>query len=334
MQALQEKIASKFHSRTMRHTRRPRRALETPCMFGGVLQQPASGRAHESAHQAAPQAGWKRTTVSRKTVANFLVVTALLALYADSVAIVVRHDVDATEYRVPEPGPGYLVDLPHEGHAVLISDRWLVTVAHTIFYDYTGHKLSIAGDSYEIARVVVHPGYSDLTPRALESDSEALMRQLSARSDIALIELADPVDGAEPIALYRGDDERGLRVEIFGRGSTGTGVRGEVAATKAVRELRRCENIIAETSKHWLAYEFDPPESALPLEGMHGSGDSGGPAVAVVEGRPFLIGLSSWQYYEGDLDDFVGGLYGTLAFQVRISAYSRWIDSHIADRRE
>ncbi len=256
--------------------------------------------------------------------------TALLALHTQSVAIVVRHDVDATEYRVPEPGPAYLVDLPHEGHAVLISDRWLVTVAHTIFYDYTGHELSIGGDSYEVARVIVHPGFSDPAPRALEGDSEALMSQLSARSDIALIELSDPVDGAEPIALYRGDDERGLRVEIFGRGGTGTGVQGEDASTKAAGVLRRCENIIAETPERWIVYAFDPPESALPLEGMHGSGDSGGPAVAVIDGRPFLVGLSSWQYYEGDLEDFVGGLYGTLAFQVRISAYTKWIDSHTA----
>ena len=272
--------------------------------------------------------------MTRRTVVCILVFATLIAAHTDSAAIVIRHDVDESNHLVPVPGPGYLVDLPHEGHAVLVSDRWLVTVAHTIFYDYSGHDLSIGGETYAISRVVVHPDFRDPPVRALEGDSKPLMQLLSDRSDIALIELADRVSGVEPMALYRGNSERGMRVEIFGRGSTGTGVVGEVAATKADRTLRRCENIISQASERWLAYEFDPPVSALLLEGMHGSGDSGGAAVAVVDGQRYLIGLSSWQYYEGDLEDFVGGLYGAVAFQVRVSAFSEWIDSYIMDGEE
>jgi hypothetical protein len=43
------------------------------------------------------------------------------------------------------------------------------------------------------------------------------------------------------------------------------------------------------------------------------------------EGVPFLVGLSSWQLGHGDISTFKGGLYGTTAYQVRLSNYHAWI---------
>ena len=43
-----------------------------------------------------------------------------------------RHDVSAEKYRV-EKMPEYVVDMPGEGHGVLIAEQWVVTVAHSIF---------------------------------------------------------------------------------------------------------------------------------------------------------------------------------------------------------
>ena len=269
----------------------------------------------------------------RGFLANVLCAAVLILMHADGRAIVIRHDVDASDHLVAARPPAYLVDLPHEGHAVLVAERWLLTVAHTIFYDYTGVALSIGGESYTISRVIVHPDYQTLPEHLLKGDSKPLMQFLSARADIALIELTQPVSGATPIALYRGADEVGMRVDVYGRGSTGDGVVGEVAASKADRVLRRCENRITEVFDRWLSYRFDEPKFALPLEGMHGSGDSGGPSVVTVDGQRFLVGLSSWQYYDGDLGDFVGGRYGTAAFQVRVSAFADWIHGHVSGRR-
>lgn len=270
----------------------------------------------------------------RSIIVRGLCFAVLALLCADSRAIVIRHDVNPASYREPGLGPGYLVDLPHEGHAVLISERWLVTVAHTIFYDYTGVELSIGGGIYTIARVVVHPDYRELPKHVLAGDSEPLMQFLLDRSDIALIKLTHPVTDVEPIAIYRSDDERGMPVTIYGRGGTGNGMDGEDTATKAAKTLRRCENLITQTSDRWLSYTFAPPEMALPLEGMHGSGDSGGPAVARINGRETLVGLSCWQYFEGDLANFVGGKYGVQAYQVRVAAFANWIDNTIADGRD
>ena len=268
--------------------------------------------------------------MNRRLLAYLFLAVTLTAIHVNCGAIVIRHDVDESRHLEPEPGPAYLIDLPHEGHAVLISRRWLVTVAHTIFYDYSGLELSIGGDTFTISRVVIHPDYQDVPAGMLEGDSKPLMRFLADRSDIALIELTEPVSGAAPIAIYRGGSELGMRVQVYGRGSTGTGKTGEIAATKPDRTLRHCENIVSRASERWLAYEFDEPDTALPLEGIHGSGDSGGASIAVVDGQHYLVGLSSWQYYEGDLEHFRGGLYGVVGFQTRISKYAKWIDSYIS----
>lgn len=45
----------------------------------------------------------------------------------------------------------------------------------------------------------------------------------------------------------------------------------------------------------------------------------------VQDGEPLLVGLSSWQLAYGDITTFKGGLYGTTAYQVRISSYADWI---------
>ena len=84
-------------------------------------------------------------------------------------------------------------------------------------------------------------------------------------------------------------------------------------------------DIVENVEGNWLAFKFEEPSNALPLEGMHGSGDSGGASVIFQEGVPYLVGLSSWQLGYGDISTFKGGLYGTTAYQVRVSNYRDWI---------
>lgn len=89
--------------------------------------------------------------------------------------------------------------------------------------------------------------------------------------------------------------------------------------------MHKFQNVIESAEGNWLAFTFNPPAEALSLEGMHGSGDSGGASVIFQEGSPFLVGLSSWQLGHGDISTFKGGLYGTTAYQVRVSNYQDWI---------
>ena len=239
-------------------------------------------------------------------------------------AVVKRHDVPPKNY-VIEKMPEYLIDMPHEGHGVLINSQWIVTVAHTIFYDYVGKELTVDSKSYEIESVHIHPGYTEPNKNLLKGDLAPLMSFFKSRSDIALIKLTSTVSGIEPINIYKGKSEKGKTVSVYGKGATGNGLYGEDLNTKSLRAINHFQNIIESAEGNWLTFKFDEPENALPLEGMHGSGDSGGASVIFQKGVPYLVGLSSWQMGYGDITTFKGGLYGTTAYQVRVSNYQNWI---------
>lgn len=242
--------------------------------------------------------------------------------------IVIRHDIPPANYELKE-APRFLIDMPHEGHGVLIAENWILTVAHVIFYDYEGQQLEIAGNTYSIESVFKHPNYSVPPDEYLSGNSQNLMMFLASRSDIALIKLSEPVSRMEPISIYKEDDVIGRTISIYGKGATGNGLLGEDQESKFDRILRRCHNVVESVEGHWITYIFDSSDSTLPLEGMHGSGDSGGPSVIHIDSQPYLLGLSSWQYLEGELEHLKSGVYGTRAYQIRAASFSEWIDEVI-----
>ncbi|WP_199609873.1 S1 family peptidase [Flocculibacter collagenilyticus] len=241
-------------------------------------------------------------------------------------AVVIRHDIPSKNYKL-DKAPEYLIDMPHEGHGVLISPQWILTVAHTIFYDYSGKNLKVGSKNFEIEKVYIHRGYVKADKALFEGDATPLMNFLKSRSDIALIKLSRPVTDLKPIDIYPNANEKGKEITVFGRGAKGDGITGENIETKSLRELNHFKNIVETTDEKWLSFKFDKAPNALPLEGMHGSGDSGGASIIFENGTPYLVGLSSWQLWEGDLASFKGGLYGTTAYQVRVSKYRDWIMS-------
>ncbi len=245
-----------------------------------------------------------------------------------SFAVIKRHDIPANDYEVAKP-PEYLVDMPHEGHGVLIAPQWIVTVAHTIFYDYTGKAIKVGNKDYEIAKVVIHSGYTKPDESLFKGDSKPLMDFFKKRDDIALIKLSSNVDDITPIKLYEGNNEQGKTITVHGRGATGNGLIGEVAETKKIRTMNLFQNVIEVADGNWLSFRFNRPSNAVDLEGMHGSGDSGGSSVIIENNSSYLVGLSSWQSWNGDLSLFRGGLYETNAYQVRISSYFKWINTVI-----
>jgi len=248
----------------------------------------------------------------------------LIFFSIDSNAVVKRHDIPPENY-VVENAPEYLIDMPHEGQGVLINSQWIVTVAHTIFYDYVGKELMVGSKAYEIESVHKHPDYTEPNKNLLKGDLAPLMNFFKSRSDIALIKLTSTVSGVEPIKIYQGKSEKGKTITVYGKGTTGNGLTGEDLDTKSLRVMNQFQNVVETAKGNWLAFKFDEPANALPLEGMHGSGDSGGASIVFQVGVPFLVGLSSWQLGHGDISTFKGGLYGTTAYQVRLSNYHAWI---------
>lgn len=260
---------------------------------------------------------------------KFFLAFLLSAVSLEAAAIVVRHDVDEKKYLLPEQ-PRFLVDMHHEGHGVLIHPKWILTAGHVIFHDYRGMDITVAGQRRKIVKVVVHPDYRLPDPQLFKGDSGPLMEFWQGRSDIALVELDAAVDDVTPLALYSGPDEKGLKITIIGRGATGDGNVGERLETRKDKLLRQCTNVVEETIGNWATYRFDSGAAAEPLEGMSGAGDSGGPSITYRDGKPVLVGLTSWQYWRGNVPDFtVGSKYGTRAFMVRVSSYRDWIEATI-----
>ena len=270
-------------------------------------------------------AHWKE---SRKTR---LLLLALLAVSTTASAVVIRHDLDDAQYRVPASELPALVDMPGEGHGVLIAPQWVVTAAHAVTWQTEIKDVVINGVPRDVERLVIHPAYvkppQALIDQVMATGDATLLRVLLASSDdIALLKLKQPVTDVTPVALYKGDDEMGQVVKIVGKGATGNGERGYDAHASHRTELRRAFNKITSADGRWFCYVFDAAPSALPLEGMTGNGDSGGAVLIQVKDQWVLAGLPSWATAQGDVRTLRLGLYGQTGCNVRISHYVDWIE--------
>lgn len=270
-------------------------------------------------------------------MSRLLLSLLLLALSATTNAVVIRDDVDDAKYRIAASGMPALVDLPGEGHGVLIAPQWVITAAHTIPAHAGLEQVVINGLPRDVERVVVHHGYRTL-PQVLINQAMAsgeamlIVVALATADDIALLHLTHPVTDVAPAVLYAGDDESGQIIKIAGKGATGTGATGHDPKGPNRTQLRQAFNTITSAHDRWFCYVFDPPASALPLEGMLGNGDSGGPVLIQTGDQWTLAGLASWKVVQGDVRTARPGLYGQTACNVRLSHYRDWIESVISGK--
>jgi len=251
-------------------------------------------------------------------------------------AVVIRHDKPDERYQADEGMFPQLADMPGVGHGALIAPQWVVTAAHTIQGEIK--EIMIAGQARKVERVIIHPGYRGLpeimVERALAAnDATEAMEFLAANHDIALIRLSDPVSDVEPVGIYTGQGEMGRTVQLLGKGATGTGLTGVLPDSPQRGTLRRAFNRISKVDDRWIAYTFDKGRRAHRLEGMSGSGDSGGPVLIKVKGRWMLAGLTSWQGGNPDLR-LPASVYGQQTYSVRLSFYVDWIEEILSDSAE
>ena len=162
-----------------------------------------------------------------------------------------------------------------------------------------------------MADVFIHPDWTDMGPH-----------------DVAVVRLGEVVDDIVPLPLYEGSDEQG-REAGDGR-PRGHGHR-RLPRTRTEDGLRRgATNVIEEADARYLRFHFDAPPGGTDLEGIPGSGDSGGPAIVTVDGMDYVAGVSSL----GEPGANGPGTYGANDYFVRVSTHLAWIRSAVAGDEE
>ncbi len=233
-----------------------------------------------------------------------------LLLCASVKAIVTRHDVHPSLYLASgsdfPPLATFYVD---RAHGTLIRERWLLTAAHATFCLKKDYPISIGSNIYKVKKTYVHRDYKP-----------------GKSHDIALIELTQNVEGISPASLYTAEDELSKKTWFIGIGGTGSGLLGQTVSNRQNNGvLRKAENTIIQANGPLLKFRFNSGDLALPLEGVSGSGDSGGPAYIQSAKGYKILGISS--RIEGT--DFVIGEYGVTEVYTRVSFFGDWINKII-----
>ena len=84
-----------------------------------------------------------------------LLLLALFLTSSTASAVVIRDDVDDSKYRIPASEFPALVDMPGEGHGVLIAPQWVVTVAHAVTWQSEIKQIVINGIPRDVEGLLV-----------------------------------------------------------------------------------------------------------------------------------------------------------------------------------
>ncbi|KTF15185.1 trypsin-like serine protease [Pseudoalteromonas sp. H105] len=230
--------------------------------------------------------------------------TTLLIMSFYSNAIVIKHDKNDFNYKTNiNEFPPLATFYVGGAHGSLIAPKWILTAAHASFCIEKGSKVEINGKLETIENLFIHKLYKP-----------------GSSHDIALVELAQAVQAVKPAIIETKNNELNKQVWFIGIGGTGNGLIGETVdnfANKGV--LRKAQNQVTYAQGPLLKFKFDNGSEALPLEGVSGGGDSGGPAYIKTKSGIKVLGISS-RFEKGGI-----GKYGIDEVYTRVSYFNDWI---------
>ncbi|MDO6641028.1 trypsin-like serine protease [Shewanella sp. 5_MG-2023] len=240
-----------------------------------------------------------------------------LVISLNAHAIVIRHDVPDQKYQDAAKSDNSTVTFYGiyqgeeivEGTGALIARDWVVTAAHVAKYLKKDGKVLFKNSQHKIEQVVSHPLWEDK----------------KFPNDIALVKLTKPIESATIASLYTSSNEIGKTATFIGRGDHGNGLTG---VTGADGKIRLAKNQVDSAEDQWIRFIFEQGDTALPLEGISGPGDSGGPAYVNLDGQLYIIGVSSWQNAEPT--EWREARYGVIENYSRISHFKEWIKKTVA----
>jgi hypothetical protein len=209
-------------------------------------------------------------------------------------ALLIRADRDDAEYLELATRYASSIRLPAPaGEAVLIAPRWVVTAAapaELLKELKPTPAIALAGRSHEIQAIHVE-------------------------GDIALLQLAAPVRGIAPMAIYRGSDEMGKGLAIVGHGPTGK----IGAATRPDGKRRAGLNTVATVQDKTFEVRIHSGDEASDLQGALAPGEVGAGAYIVdADDRLFLAGIA--QSADGKREVYT-----------RLSSRLAWIEAVMLD---
>jgi len=217
----------------------------------------------------------------------FIAALAASCACLPAAALLIRADRDDAEYR--ELATRYAASLPlpaSAGEGVLITPRWVLTAA------------ACAQRLQESRLPLAHGG------------RKYPIESIHVDGDLALLRLREPVEGAEPVKIYRASDEAGKGVAIVGHGATGSTAR----PAPADGQRRAGINTIDGVTDRTLEVRIKSGDDASDLQGALSPGEIGaGAYVADADGVLWLAGIAQ----------SVGGMRETFT---RLSPRFDWIE--------